>query len=105
LSFEPSIPFDQWTGLIYVPVFQILYFTGCRLGGIAALRVEDIHDDYISVEWQEERSLKTANSVRDIPLHPSLIELMGPPSQRLKQIRAQARGFNPPSNPVWCVNF
>jgi len=75
-SFEPSTPFDQWTGSIYVPVFQMLYFTGCRLAEIAALRAEDIHDDYISVEWQEERSLKTANSVRDVPLHPLLIELV-----------------------------
>ena len=59
-----------------MPVFQILHFTGCRLGEIAALRVEDIHDDYISVEWQKERSLKKTNNVRDIPLHPSLIELV-----------------------------
>ncbi len=77
-SFEPSTPFDQWTGSIYVPVFQLLYFTGCRLAEIAALRAEDIHESYISVEWQEERSLKTANSVRDVPLHPSLIKLIEP---------------------------
>ena len=45
---------------------------------VAALRVEDIHEDYLSVEWQEDRGLKTANSVRDIPLHPSLIKLLKP---------------------------
>ena len=71
-SFEPATPWNTWTGSTYVPVFQLLHFTGCRLAEVAALRAEDIHDDYISVEWQEERSLKTANSVRDIPLHPSM---------------------------------
>ncbi|QNI93936.1 site-specific recombinase XerD-like domain protein [Synechococcus sp. A15-127] len=75
-SFEPSSPWNTWTGSTYVPVFQLLYFTGCRLAEVAALRAEDIYDDYISVEWQEERSLKTANSVRDIPLHPSLVPVV-----------------------------
>ena len=77
-SFEPTIPYIEWTGSIYVPVFQLLYFTGAGLAEIAALRAEDIHDDYISVEWQEEHSLKTANSVRDIPLHPSPIKVVAP---------------------------
>ena len=77
-SFEPTTPIDQWDGTIYLPVLKLLYFTGCRLAEVSALRGEDIHEDYISVEWQEERFLKTANSVRDIPLHPSLIELVEP---------------------------
>ncbi len=77
-SFEPTTPIDQWNGTIYLPVLKLLYFTGCRLAEVSALRGEDIHEDYISVEWQEERSLKTANSVRDIPLHPSLIKLVEP---------------------------
>ena len=77
-SFEPTTPIDQWDGTIYLPVLKLLYFTGCRLAEVSALRGEDIHEDYLSVEWQEERSLKTANSVRDIPLHPSLIELVEP---------------------------
>ena len=77
-SFEPTTPIDQWDGTIYLPVLKLLYFTGCRLAEVSALRGEDIHEEYISVEWQEERSLKTANSVRDIPLHPSLIELVEP---------------------------
>lgn len=74
-TFEPS-PIEMWTGSVYVPVFKILYYTGCRLAEVAALRGEDIHDDYISVEWHEERSLKTANSVRDIPIHPKLVEVL-----------------------------
>lgn len=49
-SVEPSTSFNQWSGSIYVPVFQLLYFTGCRLAEIAALRAEDLHEDYISVE-------------------------------------------------------
>lgn len=69
--FQPK-PIETWSGSVYVPVFKILYYTGCRLAEVAALRGEDIHEDYISVEWQEERSLKTANSVRDIPIHPQL---------------------------------
>ena len=77
-SFEPTTPIDQWDGTIYLPVLKLLYFTGCRLAEVSALRGEDIHEDYLSVEWQEERSLKTANSVRDIPLHPSLIKLVEP---------------------------
>ena len=77
-SFEPTTPIDQWDGTIYLPVLKLLYFTGCRLAEVSALRGEDIHEDYICVEWQEERSLKTANSVRDIPLHPSLIKLVEP---------------------------
>ena len=80
-SFEPTIPYEEWSGSVHIPVFQLLYFTGCRLAEIAALRAEDIHETYISVEWQEERSLKTANSVRDIPLHPSLISVVEPLKQ------------------------
>jgi integrase len=74
-TFE-AMPIDEWTGSVYIPVFKILYCTGCRLAEVAALRGEDINDDYISVEWHEERSLKTANSVRDIPIHPKLVEVL-----------------------------
>jgi integrase len=73
--FQPR-PIETWSGSVYVPVFKILYYTGCRLAEVAALRGEDIHDDYISVEWHEERGLKTANSVRDIPIHPKLAAVL-----------------------------
>ena len=76
--FEPKTPWDKWDGSIYMPVFQLLYFTGCRLSEIAGLRSEDIHSTYISVEWTEERALKTAHSVRDIPLHPLLQHVVEP---------------------------
>lgn len=77
-SFEPTTPIDEWDGTIYLPVLKLLYFTGCRLAEVSALRGEDIHEDYISVEWQEELSVKRANRVRDIPLHISLIKLVEP---------------------------
>lgn len=76
-EFIPN-PIEEWGGSIYIPIFKLLYYTGCRLSEIAALRGEDIHEDYISVEWIEERSLKTANSVRDIPLHPKIVEVVKP---------------------------
>lgn len=84
--FEPSSPWDSWEGSVYVPVFRIMYFTGCRLAEIAGLRATDIHDHYISVEWTEDRSLKTANSVRDIPLHPLLRPVVEPLRQQAGHI-------------------
>lgn len=87
MLFEPETPWDEWEGTIYVPVFQLMYFTGCRLAEIAGLRAEDIHSGYISVEWTEDRSLKTAHSVRDIPLHPLLKTVVNP----LRQL----------SGPIW----
>lgn len=54
MVFQPK-PVETWSGSVYVPVFKILYYTGCRLAEVAALRGEDIHDDYISVEWHEDR--------------------------------------------------
>jgi len=65
-------PLGEWTGSVYVPGFKILYCTGCRLAGGAALRGEDINDDYVSIGCHEESSLETANFVRDIPIHPRL---------------------------------
>lgn len=74
-SFEPPTPINEWQGSKRdIQVFTILYYTGARLAEIAALNAEDIHDDHIIIEWSEDRSLKTANSVRDIPIHPSLID-------------------------------
>ena len=69
-------PIEEWSGSSYVPIFKILYYTGCRLGEVAALRGEDIYDDHISVEWHDERSLKSANSIRDIPIHPKIQEVI-----------------------------
>lgn len=77
-TFETTSSWEQWEGSKYISVFQLLYFTGCRMAEIAGLKSDDIHDDYISIEWSVERSLKTANSVRDIPLHPSLASVVEP---------------------------
>ena len=76
-------PIDEWTGSVYLPVFKLLCYTGCRLSEICALRGEDVHEDHISVEWHDERSLKTANSVRDIPIHPNIVDMLKP-YQRVK---------------------
>ena len=75
-TFEPTTPIEEWTGSKYLDVLRILYYSGCRLAEVAGLRAEDIHEDYFSVEWQEERSLKTSNSVRDIPIHPAIRDRM-----------------------------
>ncbi len=75
-SFEPTTPIDEWTGSKYIDVFKILYYSGCRLAEVAGLAFDDIHDDYCSAEWYEDRSLKTANSVRDIPIHPAIKPMM-----------------------------
>lgn len=40
-------PLDQGTGSVYVPSFKILYYTGCCLAGVAALRGEGGNDDYV----------------------------------------------------------
>lgn len=74
-SFEPSVPIQEWSGSSYVDVFKFLYYSGCRLGEVCALKGSDFHKDYFSVEWSEDRRLKTANSVRDIPIHPQLIDI------------------------------
>lgn len=66
------IPIDEWQPSKYLPVFKMLYYTGCRVSEIAGLRFEDIHPDYISVEYREDRSVKTEHSVRSIPIHPKL---------------------------------
>ena len=71
-TFEPTIPITEWKQTKYTDVFKFLYFSGCRLGEVAALRAEDLHEDHFSVEWMDERILETSNSVRDIPLHVSL---------------------------------
>ena len=84
--FEPSSPWNSWEGSVYVPVFRLMYFTGCRLAEIAGLRAVDIHGDHISVEWTDDRSLKTANSVRDIPLHPLLKPVVEPLRQHTGHI-------------------
>ncbi len=66
------------TGLYWVPLISL--FSGMRLGEIIQLYTADIREEenitYISVNSDgEDKHLKNANSRRDIPVHPMLIEL------------------------------
>ncbi len=53
-------------------LWRLLEETGCRLGEITGLRVSDVEvtgsTPHISVEWHEDRRLKTKASRRDVPL-------------------------------------
>ncbi|MBM5793499.1 MAG: integrase [Cyanobacteria bacterium K_DeepCast_0m_m1_088] len=71
-------PIESWNGSIYLPVFKILYYTGARLGEIAGLRSDDILEDRILIRPNEERTLKTGASQREIPIHPQLTEILLP---------------------------
>ena len=66
---------DAWSGSqINLDIFRILYFTGARLSEIVGLRAEDILQDRILIRPSELRSLKTASSEREIPIHTRLKE-------------------------------
>jgi len=71
-------PIESWNGSIYLSVFKILYYTGARLGEIAGLKSDDILEDRILIRPNEERTLKTGASQREIPIHPQLTELLLP---------------------------
>ncbi|MEP0963382.1 MAG: tyrosine-type recombinase/integrase [Roseobacter sp.] len=53
-------------------VWRILTGTGCRLGEVTGLRLEDIILDastpHIRIQWHEARRLKTRSSIRSVPL-------------------------------------
>lgn len=61
-------------------VFLAMTETGCRPSEIANLRPEHIHLDaevpYISVRFEDDRELKTENSIRDVPLVGISLEVM-----------------------------
>jgi integrase len=58
------------------PALLLLYFTGARLAEIAGLRAEDLKEDRIVIRPNTLRPLKTAASTREIPVHPSLVEVV-----------------------------
>ncbi|WP_377277220.1 tyrosine-type recombinase/integrase [Rhizobium sp. R86522] len=53
-------------------IWRLLEGTGCRLAEITGLRVSDVEvstaTPYITVEWHEDRRVKTKASRRDVPL-------------------------------------
>lgn len=75
-----------WSGRYWLPLLALM--TGARIGEIVALRVGDVSVDngltYLSVttevtdeddEEDKERTVKTANSIRLLPVHPELERL------------------------------
>lgn len=72
----PLVPRD--TGMFWVPLIAL--FTGARSGEIIQLRVEDVREEQgvrffdINDEGDDKR-LKTSNSKRVSPVHPTLVEL------------------------------
>lgn len=59
-------------------VWRILTGTGCRLGEVTGLRLEDVFLDtstpHIRIRWHEARRLKTRSSIRSIPLFGDALE-------------------------------
>lgn len=53
-------------------IWRILAGTGCRLGEVTGLRVEDVVLDgptpHIRIQWHDARRLKTLSSIRSVPL-------------------------------------
>jgi len=85
---------ELWSGSIYVPVFKILYYTGARLSEIAGLKSDDLLDDRILIRPNADRSLKTAASEREIPLHSKLTDLVEPLRSHQGFIWPQLQGSN-----------
>ena len=59
-------------------IWRILTGTGCRLGEVTGLRVEDLVLDgptpHIRIRWHEGRRLKTLSSIRSVPLLADALE-------------------------------
>jgi len=66
-------------GKFWIPLIAL--FTGMRLGEIVQMQVTDVREDEghsffdVTVNEGEEKSLKTAQSKRRIPVHPELIKI------------------------------
>ncbi|TMV05515.1 integrase [Ruegeria sediminis] len=62
---------SKLTGDLHL-IWRILAGTGCRLGEVTGLRVEDVVLDgptpHVRIRWHEGRRLKTLSSIRSVPL-------------------------------------
>jgi integrase len=71
-----ALPVEQWKDSKWNDIFLILHYTGCRLAEVAGLTYEDIAQDRIHIRSHKHRSLKTAASEREIPIHPKLKQVL-----------------------------
>ena len=67
---------DTWKDSQYTVLFTLLYYTGCRIAEVAGLRYCDIKDDRICIVPHQDRTLKTACSEREIPIHKELTQVV-----------------------------
>jgi len=89
---EEVRPVDEWDGSIYIPVFRVLYYTGARLSEISGLKASDLLEDRILIRPNEERSLKTGASQREIPIHRQLQETLAPLRDSIGFVWPQLQG-------------
>lgn len=61
-----------------VLIWQLIQGTGCRVGEVVGLRVEDVVVDHryphLRILWHERRRVKTKVSIRDVPLVGDAVE-------------------------------
>ena len=64
--------YDYW-----IPLLGL--YTGARLGELSQLRLDDIHTEdkvwVININEKEDKTVKTANGIRSVPIHKALVTL------------------------------
>ena len=75
-------------------ILLLIAFTGARLGEIIGLRLEDIRltGRFPSIHIREygQRTLKTSNSARTLPLHPSVMKLLKEQNKEVTKAKKKA---------------
>jgi len=75
-------------------ILLMVTFTGARLGEIIGLRLEDIRlvgkCPSIHIREYGQRTLKTSNSARELPLHPSVLTLLKEQYKSVKKDKKKA---------------
>jgi integrase len=93
--FNPEV-FLEWSkdhpSRFWIPLLAL--YTGCRLEEIASLYCVDVfeHDGLWCIEINDnhDRTIKTKNAIRSIPLHPILIDQLKFP-QHVDMVKAQGK--------------
>lgn len=82
-------------GKFWVPLIAL--YSGLRLGEIVQLLAADLREEqgvwFFDVTKGEDKSLKTANSERRVPVHPQLLEL------RLLELKGKNKRLFPDIEP------